>query len=249
MIEQLPYQGVEHRKISRRKLLAGGIGFAALALHELPKDIALNKPPLDMHVVSVGRTIDDVQLFSEKISENDEEKVITVTPEGTVLFEPSGIFFAPGREFNYVHRGGNSREAILESYSKGANLFDIDANDVGGTVRGEHGIIPQFKLRLGRRSINLYLPAVIDINEEEVRLGMSSTYEELIAYIASLNTPERPLAVSTELKRGEFDLGTLEKMFTVHRAYNVPAIMHSPDPERLVLVGNELAAAYNVFEQ
>lgn len=247
MTEQLPYRRLEQR-ISRRKLLLRSVGaaVAATSLYKLSEGVSLGTYPLEVRPVFVERFAEDVQLFSEEISEEGEEKLITITPEGKLLFEPSGMFFAPGREFKYVHRGGNSFKAIEEAYAKGADLFDIDANDVNGMVHGEHGIIPHVQLELGKLGINLYLPAVLDINEKEVKLGMPSTYEELVAHIASLSTPERPLAISTELKRGEFELSTLERMVAIHQAYNIPAVVHSPDPERLTLVGSELAALYNI---
>lgn len=242
-MEQLPYRRVEKRKLSRRALLAGGIGaVAAAALRKIPKDISFGKPPLDVDMIPAGRMAGDI----DSSAEDGIHNVISITPGGKLLYEPSGLFFTPGKEFKYVHRGGNSLEAIYESYSKGGNLFDIDANDVHGNVRGEHGFIPQGTLRIGGLHLNLHIPVVLDVNEKEVKFGMPSGYEELIAYIASLSTPERPLAVSTELKRGQFDPSTIEKMFAIHQAYNVPVIMYSLDNERLVAIGNQLAAVYNI---
>lgn len=238
MKEQLPQREAEGRTLSRRALLAGGIGMTvAAALRRIPDDIRLNAPSLEVHRVFAGR-MPDTQLSGED--------TITITPWGTLLYEPSGLFFTPGREFEYVHRGANSLEAIKRSVEEGANLLDLDANDMHGDVRGEHGIIPQVTLRIGRQSINLHFPGVIDVNEKELRLGMPSTYEELVAYVASLSTPDNPIAMSVELKRGEFEVETLEMMLGIHKKYNVPVIMHSPDSERLMAIGNKLAVLYNV---
>lgn len=248
MTEQSPRFEYDDRKISRRALLVGAAGvlMAAKAKDRLSEGISLSPPSLDVRAVSVNRADEGVQLLSEEVSEEGQEKVVTITPEGKLLFEPSGMFFAPGREFNYIHRGGNSFEAIFESFTKGADLFDIDANDVGGRVHGEHGIIPQVKLKLGRRSVALHFPVVFDVDEKEFKLGMPKTYEELIAYIASLSSPERQLAVSTELKRGEFEPDAIDAMLAIHQQYNIPAIMHSPDSERLTSTWHELAALYNL---
>lgn len=248
MAERLRYPD-DTPRISRRQFI-GGVMAAAAAAYMLPKGVSFNKPPLEVRPFVVGVTEGDLQLFSEDIFENGAENIITVTRGGKVLVQPSGVFFTPGREFSYVHRGGNSFEAIDEAYSKGADIFDIDANDVGGTVYGEHGIIYQAELHLGDPGVRFgfHLPVVVDVNEEELRFGMPNTYEELIAYIASLSTDERPLAVATELKRGEFKLGTLERMSAILQKYNVPAIIQSPDQERLALIGNELASVHDMPE-
>ena len=90
------------------------------------------------------------------------------------------------------------------------------------------------------------IPAVIDINEGEYRAGMPLyRYEQLVAHIAALSKEcGYPLAVSTELKRGEFDAETLIAMIDIHRKYGVPVLMHSTDQERLIEVGGIVAQAY-----
>lgn len=249
-MREQPRPLVSEQKLSRRELFRRGrnaIAAAAIAAaaYKLNEGISLRQPPVVLKTVSVGRINEGVQLFSEVSPEADGKRPITITPEGELLFEPSGEFFAPGREFSYIHRA-NSIEVIHRAHSMGANLFDIDANDVNGTLYGEHGIVPQFDLSLGRLNIELQLPAVIDQNEAELKLGMpNDKYEELVACVASLSTAEQPLAVSTELKRGKFELDTLNKMLGIHQRYNVPAILYSPDPSQLEVMGNKIAQSYN----
>ncbi len=247
MNERLQYstdeQGLSRREFFRRARNSF-FGAAVLATgYRLTEGVSLNEPPLDLRTVSFGRHIENTQLSFGEISEKSEERVMTITPEGKLLFEPSGEFFAPGREFSYIHRA-NSIEFIHKAHDMGANLFDIDANDVNGTVYAEHGIIPQLELRLGKRDINLKIPIVFDRGEEELKLGMPKyTYEELVACVASLSTPEHPLAVSTELKRGEFELLTLNEMLNAHQRYDVPVIMHPTDPLQLEMLGKEIASS------
>lgn len=230
------------RTLSRRAFLAGVIGAAATKkAGDLLDLVGISGYPLEVHTKSAGRSAEDS-------FEAETGHIITVASDGTLLIEPDGMFFAPEREFEYSHRGGNTFQSIEEAFAMGATLFDIDANAIGGGVYGEHGIVPQLEVSIGRRRIALRLPAVIDVNEKELKLGMPSAYRELVAYIADLSTPERPLAVSVELKRGRFDLAAIESMLAVHREYGLPAILHSQNTEWLASVGGELAATYNVVQ-
>lgn len=228
--------------LSRRAFLAGLIGAVATKkTGDLLSRAGISGYPLEVRTKPAGRSAEDS-------FEAETGHIITLASDGTLLIEPDGIFFVPGREFEYSHRGGNTFQSIEEAFAMGATLFDIDANAIGGGVYGEHGIVPQLEVGIGKRRIALRLPAVIDVNEKELKLGMPSAYRELIAYIADLSTPERPLAVSVELKRGRFDLAAIESMLAVHRECGLPAILHSQNSEWLASVGGELAATYNVVQ-
>jgi hypothetical protein len=257
---------ISRRELLRRARNALAVAALAATGYKLTEGISLNEPPLVLRT----RSIEDMQQISKKDSnvggrralavtpegglllmaegvrqlseqnpEADEERFLTITPEGKLLFEPSGEFFSPGRVFRYVHRA-NDVEFIHKAHDMGANLFDIDANDVDGAVYAEHGIVPQVELRLGSLGINLHLPVVVDQNEMELKLGMPTyKYEQLVACVASLSTADHPLAVSTELKRGNFDRATLVEMLNIHQRHNVPVIMHPTDPHQLDTIGIE----------
>ena len=135
-------------------------------------------------------------------------------------------------------------EGIENAYARGANLLDIDANDVNGTVYGEHGVVPQVKISLGRLGLHLHLPVVVDQNEEQIMLGMPPTYEELLSHIHLLSTVERPIATSTELKRGDFTQNTLNETLAMHKEYNVPVIMHPTGSLKLDIIGDEAASSH-----
>src|SRR5690606_16131863 len=130
----------------------------------------------------------------------------------------------------------NDIEAIGRTYGNGAHLIDIAASNVNGVLYAEHGIVPQFESHPGELHIKSHLPMVIDRDEEEFKLGMPEyTYEALIAYVASLDTDENPLAVSTELKRGKFGRGVVSMLFDIHQRYDIPVRVHSKVPRRLGL--------------
>ncbi len=232
------------RRLSRRKLLAlAGVAAVGAAAQRLEMGIILDPPPLIVEDMLINKSAEGIQLFSmNTIEEDGSESILSLlSPIGKLLYEPSGEFF-DGQPFNYVHRGGNGTASIDEALNKvnkegkeGPLILDIDANVVDGVVYGEHGII----YRTGQ-----YLPPlIVDVNEKEVRLGGLDTYEELVAYIAELSrTSGRTLAASTELKRGEFDLGVLHEMFAVHQKYKVPGQMHSPLPHQFDAISYEIAS-------
>lgn len=231
---------ISKNAFTRRQLLAGlgGLG-CALATAELERGVMFAEPPLSIQTVLAGRVPEDTWEVSRGVDSEYGEGVLTYTSAGHLLYEPSGEFFFPDREFEYARRS-NSADRIESAYDKGANLFDIDANDVNGTVYTEHGIVPQVKVRFGKYLLKSHFPGVLDINEEEIKFGMPSTYEQLIALIGSLSTSKNRLAVSTELKRGDFELSTLYDMFAAHQEYNVPVIMHSPGLHRLKSIDTEI---------
>lgn len=229
-------------KLSRRDFsrFATAI-FASMAvgkgLSELADGVTLGELPVYLQSREIGAL--------EPISTNIlglDGNILSISDE-KLLFDPSGTFFVPHRKFDYAHRT-NRPHSIGEAYDIGANLFDIDANNVNGVLYAEHGLIPQLELELGRRSIHLKLPIVVDVNERGAKLGKPRhTYEKLIEYVASLSDPEYPLAVSTELKRGVFDIDALYQMFDIHQRYNVPVMMHAPDWAQLSQVVNEIATS------
>lgn len=224
--------GYEEQRISRRDLLIATrniLGAVAIATvcKKLSEGVAFNKPELLIELIANQRNEHTVHKLNHGA---DVEQQLSVTGDGRLLFEPSGQFFTDEREFTYIHRSGNSIESIYEAHRMGANLFDIDVNNVGGIIYGEHGLVPQINARLGRFSLRVALPIVIDIHEKEIILDKPKhTYESLVACAASLSTEENPLAISSELKRGNFDPETIEKLLRIHQVYNVPVIMHSPD--------------------
>jgi hypothetical protein len=235
----------DERKLSRRELIRrGAYALAATALaataHRLTEGISLSEHPLILRTVSIDRMGETIQLLTANNREIDEERVMSITSEGKLLFEPNGEFFSQGREFSYIHRA-NSTEVIHKAHDMGANLFDIDANDVDGTLYAEHGIVPQFEWSLGSLGVGFKVPAVVDQNEMELKLGMPKyKYEQLVACVASLSTAEHPLAVSAELKRGDFDRSTLEELLDIHQRYNVPVIVNPSEPHQLDVISNEI---------
>jgi hypothetical protein len=245
MSEQLRPLG-DKQRLSRRELIRrGAFALAATALvgtaHELREGISLSEHPLILRTVSIDRMGETMQLLTANDREVDEERVMSITSQGKLLFEPTGEFFSQGREFSYIHRA-NSTEVIHKAHDMGANLFDIDANDVDGTLYAEHGIVPQFEWNVGSFGVGFKVPAVVDQNEMELKLGMPKyKYEQLVACVASLSTAEHPLAISTELKRGDFDRDTLEELLDVHQKYNVPVIVNPSEPHQLEVIGDGIS--------
>ncbi|MCL4418346.1 MAG: hypothetical protein M1365_16960 [Actinobacteria bacterium] len=144
-------------------------------------------------------------------------------------------FFTENRPLDVIHRAGNTIEDINRAYPI-ANIFDIDVNDVFGTLYGEHGIIPHIKVPI--LNLKLKIPMVIDLNEVEVRMGMPTTFEDLIKHIHSLSTPDKPLGVFLDLKYGDFEEKTLEKLIDTLIKYRVSAIFDPKDKKLLQRIRN-----------
>lgn len=231
--------------ISRREFLrATGafIGAAAVAYagREISNGVRFNEPPVNVRDKSIG----EVEFRSSGIF-GERGGALSVTG-GTLLFDPSGdygidsgeSFFASGKNYRYIHRA-NKITVINEAYEDGANLFDIDVNNVGGVLYAEHGII----LQAGNRR----LPFVVDVNEWGVKFGRPAyTYEELVQLIGSLSKEcGRTLGVSAELKRGVFDFDAIHQLLDIHQRHEVPAMMHGHDSENILLIGDEIAAIYH----
>lgn len=234
------------QKLSRREFLGrarDAIAAAAIiaTTHELQEGVSFNKPPLALRTKSIVRTGESIHLLSGHTSDSeasDGESLVTILRDGRLLFEPSGEFF-DGTPRRYIHRA-NSTEVIRRTHAMGANLFDIDANDVNGTIYPEHGIVPQYTVRLGKMGLHLHLAMVIDVDEQEVKLGMpSESFEGLIALIGDLNTTENPLAASIELKRGDWKQSTLEGMFGTLKQKDVPAIIKPSDPHQFDFIRSQ----------
>lgn len=254
-------QSLGERRLSRRAVLQLGAAVAVEALlieggHQLKEGVSFNKPPLTLRTVSIEKG----EVYQPFLLTNDQEPDngthLIITSEGRLLIEPDGQFFVDGRDFSYIHRANNV-EMIQNAYDIGANMFDIDVNLVkttgikksaSGVLIAEHGIVPQVEVSIGGRAIRITLPGVIDINEKEVKLGMPKyTYEDLVAYIESLSTPENVLAVSAELKRGNFEPETLGEIIRIHKKYNIPAVIHSTDLEYLSMIGVQAAQLFDQY--
>lgn len=139
-----------------------------------------------------------------------------VTSEANLLVDYRA-FFVPNRRLEIVHRGGNSIEAIDKAFLiKGANIFDIDANDHDGKIYGEHGII----LDIGGDN-----HLVFDPTEGRLTTVTPATLEELIKHVHSLSTPRNPLGVQIELKHGAFKEKTLKELIDILYKYNMPSII------------------------
>lgn len=246
LVQRQPEIESVEARFSRRDVLRwGASAMAAAAITAASSEsgigVSFNKPQLEVYPRFFGRTSEDVagaQLLSFDHLETDREDVVSITKSGKILIEPDGYFFYPGRMFDYVHRGGNSFEAIHESYELGADMYDMDAIVVGPEVYGEHGMMFQLRLNLGWIGLKFEASLVFDPNEKEVTFGAPNTYDELLAEMARLN---REVAASTELKRGEFDRDKLRMMINAHLRHRIPAILHPTDPSQLEALGIKAA--------
>lgn len=233
MTEHLQPNG-NRKNISRRELLLLGrntiLAAAGLTtINMLSDGVSLDKPPPDVRKIDGVNRFKEIQFSSEGSPEGRRQGLVTITAEHKLFFEPSGEYFTDDREYWYTHRA-NSIEHIYRAHKLGANVFDIDANDVDGTVWAEHGVIPQRDMN-GRR---MKLPMVFDLNEKEIKLGMPKyTYGELVAYIASISTVENPLAIFTEFKHGPFEPETVSRMLDDNQTHDV-AVMMYPVETRLL---------------
>lgn len=240
MNEQL--QTIENeKKISRRELIRRALFSTATiaTARTLTEGISLNTPPVEVRPRIISKDAEKISFTSELGTDTDRQGIITITSDGKLFYEPSENpgeeFFIDGEEGSYAHRS-NTIESINIAYNNGANLFDIDANDVtdmNGTVYGEHGKIPRIKFKTAGIDVDFRLPLVLDQNEAEIKIGMPDSYEDLIRYIAKLKKEGgRPLAVSTELKRGEFKPDTIYNiMLGIHQRHGIPVMMYHADPQ------------------
>lgn len=245
MTEQLPYSSGNY-EITRRDFLRAAtafVGATAVAYvgREICKGVRFNEPPVDVKDKSIG----EVELLSSDVFGRGGGSLL-VTGR-TLLFdpvkgsvsEPGGDFFVSDKVFRYIHRA-NKIDVINQAYEEGANLFDIDANNVDGVIYAEHGLVPQVG--------DSQLPLVIDVNEWGVKLGRPAhTYEELVQLIGILSKEHgRPLGVSTELKRGVFDFDAIHQLLDIHQRHGVPVMMHGPNSDNILSIGDEIAAVYHL---
>lgn len=244
MTEYLPHSESDY-KISRRDFLrsmtvAAGAVAVAYAGRELAEGVRFNKPPVRV----VDKLIGDIEMRPERIFGKDGS--ILGFAGNALLFEPSQSsevdpetdFFVSDKVFRYIHRA-NRLDIISEAFEQGANLFDIDANNLDGVIYAEHGLVP----KVGDRR----LPVVVDVNERGIKFGRPAyTYEELVQFIGTRSKDcGYPLGVSTELKRGVFDFDAIHQLLDIHQRHGVPVMMHGPDSENILMIGNEIAAIYH----
>lgn len=212
--------GTEEKKFSRREFaLFGAVAVAQV----LTEGAAFNRRPT--RELDNSKNIDAIELISSNVF--GEEGGTLSTSRGKLLYDPYDNFFTPESKFSYIHRA-NRIVAIDEAYSEGANLFDIDINNVDGVLYGEHGLVPRVNMHLGRRDLSFWLPLVVDVNELALKIGRPKhKYEELVEYIASKSGSDNILSVSAELKRGRFNESTIREIIDIHHKYKVPVMMHS----------------------
>lgn len=253
MTEHLPPLNGEQKTTSTRRSFVTGLAAVAFALaadrglSELRTGIRLNAPPLYMQT----REFIDIELLSEIDGGTFSKSIDKQSGGRRLLFDPTGEFFIPGREFGYIHRGGNGLEDIERAYQVAVNemeageveflLFDVDLGEVQGKYYAEHGLIPRFEIKIGRRAIGVHY-GVVDVGEKEIALNLPDTYESVVEFVGSLGYP---FAISVELKRGEYGPDEVKDVIDIHQRRGVPVVMQSPNPEQLLHVGNEVAAYYN----
>lgn len=247
----------QERRPSRRKLLA--LAGAAALTWQLKEGISLSPPTLEVEPMIVNQTGEGVELIPIQSLEDDgSDSFIARTAEGRLAYDPSygraDGFFVYGEEMKYVHRGGNGTAAIDESVAKivaksehegsaRKGILDIDATVVDEETYGEHGIVRRFRIRFPGTDKSITLPIVLDINEKEIKFSMPSEYEALVGYIAECREKYNcELAVSVELKRGNFSPKVVYDMLKVNKEHAVPILIHSPEKEQIDFLERELAA-------
>lgn len=212
-------------KKGSRILAVGGIAFT---LNRLERGVRLSPPKIETKPFALEDDIDTL------LHQAEADHAISLSTEDRLFVETSFEFFKQ-KGIKESHRSGNSIKEIKKAFKKGAQIFDIDANDIDGTIYGEHGLVPSMKLW----KLKVNAPFVLDVDEKEFKLGKPDRkFEELIRYIGKLSTPERPLGVKIELKRGEFNEGTMNEMFGSLEEFNVPAVVLTRGPREFELAGN-----------
>lgn len=223
------------KKISRKRLLQLGAASAIFyGTRRLEQGVKVK--PYDIHPEDFEQSSESVVAVRRKI---EEEAILASLsrpewPNGNPMESESNyklfvgtlkdekVLFKQHSQIKVGHRSGNSIEDIDKAHAQGIQIFDIDANRVNKKTYGEHGWVAA--LGIGDKSIELF---VIDENEGEFKLGAPShEVWELVSHIGKKSTPEWPLAVSMELKRGVFEPDSLKELFDTFEAYGVPALIN-----------------------
>lgn len=230
---------VHRREFLNRAFRIATAAAAIYGTHMLKKGVSLSPYPIEPHPLELNSDV--ITLINQAEAEG---QITSINANDRLFFEAGNKLFGTTPDIKVAHRSGNSIEAIKEAYGKGTQVFDIDANDVGGKVYGEHGIVPSIKIGKKR----LRLPFVIDVNEKKFKLGEpKNTLKEIVDFVGGLSTSQKPLGVSIELKRGEFKETTMYEMFEILKTNKVPAIIKIRSQEELEVAKRVQSSQKNQF--
>lgn len=215
---------------TRRDVLRLAVGgTVALGIKKLESGVRLAPPKIEPKPFQLSPGV------LEMLHRSEVDHGLTLSSPDRLYVETGFPFFVNESPINESHRAGNGIREIDKGYKEGIQLFDIDANDVGGVVYGEHGFVPT--LKIGR--FEFRIPCVIDINEREFKLGKPhKRIDELIKHVGNLSTPERPLGVKIELKRGTFKENALNGVLNSLETNKVPALILTRGQKEFELIGN-----------
>ncbi|OGH06576.1 MAG: hypothetical protein A2W22_02860 [Candidatus Levybacteria bacterium RBG_16_35_11] len=166
------------------------------------------------------------RLLSPVISAIEKDYTKLTDPSDASAYIGTEKFLISNLTYDWFHRSGNTIEDIDAAFKEGARIFDIDLSCINEELYGEHGFIFRENI-LGTSYV------VFDPNEWELKRGLPQTFKDLIGHIASLDTPERPLAVTIGFKYGNFTEEVLEKMVNILIESKVPAIIQPIKKDRL----------------
>lgn len=234
MSEKLPPRIYSRRKfLFKSAAIAGGVLVGA---DQMLKDgIMTEAPSLVPHTKRIN--IDLPHISNRDMMANHKQEIIHLTQDsfvhynsnGELIFQHTDAMFDPNRDYSYSHRSGNRTWMVDRAIEKGANGFDMDANDVGnGMILAEHGIVGS--LNLGPISVG----GVFDRNEGELRTRLPKTVPTMIDYIGSKSDPDDPYVLDIQLKRGNFDNQT--GLFSM-----IDAILRNKIPTRVFDTKNQRA--------
>jgi hypothetical protein len=138
---------------------------------------------------------------AEKVAQAWPIKIVALNPDTEFNFEkgrvyyPNRAFFEGNTHLIEGHRT-NSIEDINAAVSMGANVINFDITDFNEVAIAEHGYI--FPGEILNKKFNL----IFDV--DGITTGNPQTLDKLMAYAASLSTPQNPLFFHLELKHGNF---------------------------------------------
>jgi len=212
--------------IPRRKFLQlAGVGIAYKGLKKLNDGVCYNPYPIREEPINLPPDI------VHEFEQNQESHPISMVEGNNRLYlQADEDFFRENTHAKAAHRAGNRMTTVREARERGIQVFDLDANSVGGKVYAEHGLVPS----VGVGKFNISLPFVFDRDELKFKLGRPKwTFKEIVENIGQMSTPDMPLAVAIELKRGKFSEKTLNQMRTILEENNVAAIIKPKNKREL----------------
>lgn len=216
--------------VASDQILKDGLMTEAPSLIPNPKRINIDLPNVNFS----GKESLQASLKQEIIHLTNDS-FLHYNSDGDLIFQHAGAVFDPNRDYDFSHRSGNRRWMVDEAIIKGANGFDMDANDVGGgRILAEHGIVGS--LSMGPISLG----GVFDRNEGELRTRLPRTVSSMIDYIGSKSDPNDPYVLDIQFKRGSFDNQT--GLFDI-----IDAILRNRIPTRVFDRKNQKAVD-NLFE-